>query len=204
MVKKYLIYILYDIVGSLFIGISLHCFTIPSNFAPGGVTGLSVIGNHFINISIGLLIIIINIPIIFLTYRKLKIEFLLCTLKSIIISSLLLDFLICYFPLYVGNRLVSTLFAGFFAGIGYSLFFNADSSTGGTDLIVAYLKKIKPNLSYGFLVFFIDILVIILYTIVFHRFDALLYGLIYTIFTSICLDLTTMIIKSVNKVRIKD
>ena len=203
MIKKYLIYILYDIVGSFFFGISLHCFTIPANFAPGGVTGLSVIGNHFTKISIGFLIIIINIPIIILTFRKLKINYLLCTLKSIIISSILLDFLICHFPFYEGNRFLSTLFASFFAGIGYSLFFNADSSTGGTDLIVAYLKKTKSNLSYGVLVFFIDIIVIILYTIVFHRFDALIYGLIYTILTSICLDLTTLLIKSVNKVRIK-
>lgn len=115
----------------------------------------------------------------------------------------MLDFLICDFPVYEGNRFLSTLFAGFFAGIGYSLFFNGDSSTGGTDLIVAYLKKIKPNLSYGFLVFFIDISVIIFYTIVFHRFDAFIYGLIYTIFTSICLDLTSLLIKSVNKDRIK-
>ena len=63
--------LVYDILGSLFLGCSIVCFAVQANFAPGGVNGLAVIANYLFQVPIGLAAVIINIPIILLTFRKL-------------------------------------------------------------------------------------------------------------------------------------
>ena len=188
-----------DILGSFFLGVSVDIFAVQANFAPGGVTGLAVILNYLIHIPIGLSTILINIPIILLTYKKLGKEFFLMSIKSVFISAFFIDYIVIFLPVFLGNRLVASVCAGIFAGIGYSLFFNEGSSTGGTDFIIVAIKKIKSNLSFGLLAFIIDVIVIILSVFIFREIEVFLYGIVYTIVTSIALDLTTKIINTFQK-----
>lgn len=194
MKKKFFSILICDILGSLFLGISITVFAVAANFAPGGVTGLAVIINFLFNIPIGFAIILINVPIIFFTYKRLGKYFFIMSLKSIIISSFFLDYIICYFPVFNGDNIIAAFCSGIFAGIGYSLFFNEGSSTGGTDFIIVSIKKYKPELSFGFLAFFIDIIVVVLFTIIFRNLQAFVYGLIYTFTTSIFMNITTKLI----------
>ena len=55
--KKYLIILIFSFVYAA--GISL--FLSPNNLAPGGVSGLSIIINHFTGLSTGMIYFIINI-----------------------------------------------------------------------------------------------------------------------------------------------
>lgn len=195
MKKQLATMLVYDILGSLFLGCSIVCFAVHANFAPGGVNGLAVMANHLFKVPIGLATIVINIPIILLTSKKLGKKFFLISVKSMLISSFFIDYIICYFPVYSENRLFASAFAGIAAGIGYSLFFNECSSTGGTDFIIVAIKKDKPNLSFGLLAFFIDGIVILFSVFVFHEISAFVYGLVYTIITSLSIDGTTRVLK---------
>jgi len=187
--------LVYDILGSVFLGASVVCFAVQANFAPGGVNGLAVMANYLFRVPIGLAVIIINVPIILLTFRKLGKEFFLISLKSMLITSFFIDYILCRFPVYSGNRLLASVFAGIAAGIGYSLFFNEGSSTGGTDFIIVAVKRDKPNLSFGLLAFFVDGIVITLSIFVFHEIWAFVYGLIYTVVTSLAIDGTTTVLQ---------
>lgn len=187
--------LVYDILGSLFLGCSIVCFAVQANFAPGGVNGLAVIANYLFQVPIGLAAVIINIPIILLTFRKLGKAFFLISVKSMLISSFFIDYIICHFPVYSGSRLASSVLAGIAAGIGYSLFFNEGSSTGGTDFVIVAVKQDKPGLSFGLLAFFVDGLVITLSIFVFHEIWAFVYGLVYTIITSLAIDGTTKVLE---------
>ena len=195
MKKQLGIMFMYDIFGSLFLGCSIVCFAVHANFAPGGVNGLAVMANYLFKVPIGLATIIINIPIIFLTFKKLGRNFFLISVKSMLISSFFIDYIICYFPIYSENRLLASIFAGITAGIGYSLFFNEGSSTGGTDFIIVAVKRDRPNLSFGLLAFFVDVIVITFSVFVFHEISAFVYGLIYTIITSLAIDGTTKVLR---------
>ena len=188
--RKGLKLLLYDLCGSLCLGISVLCFAVSADFAPGGVTGIAIILNFLLKIPIGLAIILINIPIILFTYKKLGNRFFLLSFKSVIINSLMLDYVICFFPLFEGSRLLSSVLSGIFAGIGYALFFKEGSSTGGTDFIIVACNKNNSKLSLGYLAFIIDISIVILYSVIFHNIASFFYGLIYTLITSIILDLT--------------
>lgn len=46
------------------------------------------------------------------------------SVKTMVISSFLIDYVLCHFPLYHGSRLLVAILAGITAGIGYSLIFN--------------------------------------------------------------------------------
>lgn len=198
MKKKTIQMLCFDCAGSLFLGSSIVCFAVAANFAPGGVNGLAVMANYLFHIPIGWATILINIPIILLTFRKLGRDFFLISVKSMLISSLFIDYVLCYLPVYTGSRLLASVFAGIMAGIGYSLFFNEGSSTGGTDFIIVAMKQRNPGLSFGALAFAIDGVVIILSVFVFREIWAFIYGMVYTVITSIALDGTTLFLKKAN------
>lgn len=183
--------IVFDLVGSLLLGISVVTFAVNANFAPGGVSGLAVILNFMFKLPIGWMTILINIPIILLTFKKLGLKFFIMSIKSMIIGSLFIDYVIPLLPAYESSRLLAAIFSGICAGIGYSLIFNEDSSTGGTDFIIVAVKRWKPKLSFGFLAFVIDGTIIVLSIFIYKDIWSFVYGMIYTVVTSVALDLTT-------------
>ena len=193
--KKMIFMMIYDLIGSVFIGVSIVCFAVAADFAPGGVNGLAVMANYLVNIPIGLATILINIPIILFTFHSLGKLFFLYSVKTMVISSLFIDYVLCNLPVYHGNRLLAAILAGLTAGIGYSLIFNEGSSTGGTDFIIAALKKKRPKMTFGLLAFVIDGIVVLLSIFVYKEALAFIYGMLYTVITSVALDLCTLVLK---------
>lgn len=193
--KKIMFMVTYDLVGSIFIGVSIVCFAVAADFAPGGVNGIAVMANYLSNIPIGFATILINIPIILFTFHSLGRMFFLYSVKTMVISSFLIDYVLCYLPVYQGNRLLAAILAGITAGIGYSLIFNEGSSTGGTDFIIAAIKKKRPKMTFGLLAFVIDGIIVLFSIFVFKEVLAFIYGMIYTIITSVALDLCTLVLK---------
>ena len=187
--------IIISIIAAILMGVSVDVFVVNANFAPGGVTGLSVIANYLFKVPIGLAIVLFNIPIILCTFKKLGKKFFINSLISIIICSLFIDYVIIHVPAFTGNRVVATILAGVCAGIGYAILFNENSSTGGTDFIIVALKKWKKHLSFGFFAFIIDGIIIVLSVFVFKEIDVFLYGVLYTLVTSVFMDLSTKLIR---------
>lgn len=193
--KKIMFMMTYDLIGSVFIGVSIVCFAVAADFAPGGVNGLAVMANYLSNIPIGLATILINIPIILFTFHSLGKLFFLYSVKTMLISSLFIDYVLCNLPVYHGNRLLAAILAGLTAGIGYSLIFNEGSSTGGTDFIIAAIKKKRPKMTFGLLAFVIDGIIVLFSIFVFKEALAFIYGMLYTVITSVALDLCTLVLK---------
>ena len=186
--------IVYDLLGSFMVGVSVVLFAVNANFAPAGVTGLAVILNFLFKLPIGWMTILINIPVILFTYKRLGLKFFIMSAKSVLIGSLMIDYLLPLFPAYEGNRILASVFAGIFAGIGYSMIFNEDSCTGGTDFIIAAIKRAKPQMSFGMLTLIIDGSIMTLSVFVYKDIWSLVCGLLCTVVTSIALDLTTKFI----------
>lgn len=183
--------LLYDLIGALLLGISVCVFAVNAKFAPGGVTGLAVIANRLFRLPIGMATLLINIPILLFTFKRLGWKFFVVSIKTMVICAVFLDHITIRLPVYTGARLWASIFSGICAGIGYSLIFNAGSSTGGTDFIIVAVKQWNDRLSFGFLAFVIDGMVILLSIFVFQDIWSFFYGLCYTIVTSIALDMTT-------------
>ena len=185
----------YDIAASFLLGVSIVIYAVKANFAPGGVSGVAVILNYLFGAPIGLATVIINIPIILCTYKRLGTAFFLHSVKTVLINALFADYVVVHLPEYTGGRLLAAVLSGVFAGVAYSLVFNMGSSTGGTDFIMAAIRRVKPELSFGMLAFCIDSLVILGSVFVFGEIQAFLYGAVYTVVTSLSLDATTWCMK---------
>lgn len=193
--KNILLIVLYDLIASFLLGVSIVVYAVKANFAPGGVSGLAVILNYLFSWPIGMVTVIINIPIVLATFRRLGPAFFVCSVKSVLINALFIDYIVCYLPSYEGSRMIAAILSGVFAGIAYSMLFNIGSSTGGTDFIIAAIQRSNPKLSFGMLAFVIDSTVILASAFVFGEIQAVIYGAVYTVVTSVSLDAATAVMK---------
>ena len=62
-------------VASVFFAIAVSLFLDPNKLAPGGVTGIAIIINHFLDMPTGTLVLIMNIPIMILGIWKFGVKF---------------------------------------------------------------------------------------------------------------------------------
>lgn len=180
--------LLCDITGALLYGTAVHTFAESANFAPGGVSGIALLLNHLFALPIGACVIVLNIPLIALSYRIIGKRFLLKSVRSILFCTLFVDLLFPYTPSYTGNTLLAALYYGLFMGTGLALIYMRGSSTGGTDFLILCVKTKFPHLSLGLVTLSIDCCVIGLGGAIFRNLDAVLYGLISTFVVSVMLD----------------
>ena len=94
------IILLYGILA----GIGVNCFLTPAKVYSGGVTGLAMllssIGNDFIgvNIDISAWVLIINLPLLYLSWKKLGNKFTIYSLFAVISASLFIKAM-AYLPI---------------------------------------------------------------------------------------------------------
>ena len=187
--KTFLVDTLFDIASAILYALGVYTFAAHADFAPGGITGLSIIINHYFKfIPIGMCTLAINVPLILFCHKALGKRFLFKTLKSMLISALMIDFVFPRFPQYEGERMLATLFAGVLVGAGLALLYSRGSSSGGSDFIVFSVKKKYPQLSIGTITLFMDGIIISLGGIVFKQIESVLFGILMTAASTIVMD----------------
>src|SRR5690606_19328723 len=67
--------ILFTILGVLFAVVAMQGFLVPNNFLDGGVTGISILLLGIGNLHISVLLLICNLPFVFLGFNKLGYTF---------------------------------------------------------------------------------------------------------------------------------
>lgn len=167
------------VAGSFIYGVGTHCFVAPANIAPGGASGLALMANFVTGLPVGILTMVINVPLLVLAWIYLSRSFAVSTAAVCVLCSVILDFLVApVFPVYIGDRLLSSLFGGVIVGAGMALIFMAGSTTGGSDILGYILQKKKPHLSIGRALIIVDGVVLLLSIFVFKNVESGLFGLI--------------------------
>lgn len=180
---KWLRETLMDVVISVFVALGVYNLAAKSGFAPGGISGLSIAIQEIfhqlgIDIGLGVFNLLFNVPMIIFAWRYLGGKFLLRTFRTVVISSIFIDYVAPLVPTYSEVPLLAAIFSGLFIGVGLGIAFNHNTSTGGLDLVTLSLKKIHPQLSVGQLNMILNAIIIILGGVVFQKFDAVLYGFV--------------------------
>ena len=166
-----------DLAGGMCYAVGIYVFAKHADFAPGGVSGLALLFNRLTGLPVGLGTLLLNLPLFALSYRFVGRQFLLKTLRSMLICVLFLDVVFPRFPAYTGEPFLAALYSGVFLGTALALFYMRGSSSGGMDLLTVTVKKLRPHLSMGTVMMVIDMAVILLGWPVFGNVDAVLYGL---------------------------
>ena len=186
--KELAIDIVVDIVGNMLIAIGVYNFAANSGFPVAGISGIALIFYHLFGLPIGVMTVVLNVPIILLCYKLLGKEFLLRSLKTMIIAWPLMDIVAPMLPVYSGDRMLSAICVGVFSGLGYALIYLRNSSTGGADFIIMSIRALKPHLSIGKIAFITDVVIVGLGGVLFGDTDSIIYGLILTYILSTVVD----------------
>ena len=188
-VKKWSIDISIDILGGVLIALATYNFAAASEFPVVGLTGIALIFYHLWGLPIGKVALLLNIPIALCCFRILGRDFFLRSLRTIIITSFLMDYAAPLFPVYQGDRMLAAICTGVLSGLGFALIYMRDSSTGGADFIMLTLKALNPHLTLGKIAFVMDALIVLLGTaIVSKDIDSLIYGMIISFLLSTVVD----------------
>lgn len=180
--------LLCDVVGALLFNIGIYNFAVNAEFAPVGVSGIALILRYLFGLPMGITSMVLNIPIVLVSYRLLGKQFLLRSVKSMIIFALVLDYVVPYLPIYSGNPLYAAACTGIFSGLGLTIVYLRNCSTGGTDFLVMAIRKLFPHLTIGQISLVVDAIVIIAGGFVFRNIDSVILGLISTIVTTMAID----------------
>ena len=186
--KEFAIDIIVDIVGNMLIAIGVYNFAANSGFPVAGISGVALIFYHLFGLPIGTMTIVLNIPIIILCYKVLGKKFLLRSLKTMLIQWPLMDFIAPMLPVYEGDRLLSAICAGVFAGLGYAIIYLRNTSTGGADFVIMSVRALKPHLSIGKITFVTDLVIVVTGGLIFGDIDSIIYGLILTYILTVVVD----------------
>ena len=188
-IKELSIDIIVDSIAGIFMGIGTYCFAAAFKFPMVGFTGLALIIYQLSGLPVGIGTIVLNIPFAILSYRELGKKFLLKYIKSIVITSLVIDVVAKIVPVYQGDHMLAAICTGIISATGYSLIFMRDSSTGGADFIMVLVHHFFPHFSLGKIALVIDSIIIVLgVALVSKSINSLIYGLIIAYLVAVVLD----------------
>lgn len=177
-----------DLLSGVLLSLAIYCFAIPSDFPLTGISGIAVILYRLFRLPVGIMTIALNIPIAIACYRALGKRFYMNSLRTTLITSLIMDILGPLLPAYHGDTLLAAVFTGVLSGIGYGIVFMRESSTGGTDFILMTVKAKKPHISIGRISFVIDLCIILAGGYYVEDKNMILYGFIISYILSVVLD----------------
>ncbi|UKJ06140.1 YitT family protein [Solitalea lacus] len=144
------------ILGILSAAFGLKSFLIPNGFIDGGVTGISLLLNNVTQIPFSLLILLLNIPFIVLGYKQIGKKFALLTLLAI--SGLAIVVSTISFEVVTSDKLLISIFGGFFLGGGIGLAMRGGSVIDGTEILAVYVTR-KSSLTIGDIILIINIVI---------------------------------------------
>lgn len=133
--------------GSLIAAIALSNFLLPNNILDGGVNGISFIVSKLTNFSLPLLVILFNIPFMFVGYKSLGKSFLYRTIYSVVAFSCFLS-IFEHFGSFTNEILLATVFGGLLLGVGVGIIIRFGGCIDGTESLAMVISK-KTNLSVG-------------------------------------------------------
>ena len=131
--------ILYCASGIGFSGFALKSFLVPNHFLDGGLTGISLLTHEFTHFSLAVIIILANIPFIILGAYQISVKFAIKTLCCVIGLGIILNFV--NYPLVTHDKLLISIFGGFFMGLGIGLVMRAGCALDGIEVLAIYTWK---------------------------------------------------------------
>ena len=137
--------------------VSVYVFIIPSNFAPSGIEGVSMILYEITGINVGWFKLALNIPLLILAWIRLEKRYVFYVIAFVVGDALgvILMEKIGFYTFIpagltpgeeIGYRLMSSIVAGVALGICTGRMLKIGCSTGGIDIIACLVNMKNPSL----------------------------------------------------------
>ena len=188
--KKYqtLINFLMLTLGSIIGAFALETILIPNTILDGGVTGISIIISKLTSIPLSILVLILNIPFVYIGYKNMGKGFLMRAVYSMVLFSLSLSYF-AYFDTLIDVILLATVYGGALLGLGVGLVIHAGGCVDGTESVALVISK-KTSLSVGQVVLIFNLIIYFVAGFIFGI-DRALYSLLTYFITYKVIDLVS-------------
>ena len=204
------------LIGSLLFAIGLSWFLVPYRIAPGGVGGLSQVMFHLFGWNLGVTMIVLNIPLWIWGVTMVGRQFGIGTFIGFFVSSAMADLVaprslhrLGILTEFIERRntvdgvlrstaewamtdqvFLAAIAGSMLLGVGIGIMFKSRSSTGGTDIPVAFLKKrFGVSIGNGYLI--IETVIIVCVGLIFADLDIVIWSYFGLFLSSKFVDLVT-------------
>ncbi|AJI23993.1 hypothetical protein DJ91_2312 [Priestia megaterium] len=186
------------LVGALLNALALNLFLIPANVYSSGFTGVAQLVSSIVTdytpftISTGVLLLLLNIPVTILGWKKVGKSFTVYSFISVAATTLFLGII----PIQALSKdiILNAVFGGVILAVGVGITLKFGASTGGLDIIALILSRVKDR-PIGTYMFILNAIIIVL--------AGLLYGAEKSLYTLVTLYTTTRVIDVIHTRHVK-
>lgn len=134
--------------GTCFMAIAINSIYDPITMVTGGFTGIAIILKAFVDIPLWLTNIVLNVPIFLIGIKIKGFRFIARTLYSTTILSVWL-YVLPRMNILTDDYILAAIFGGVISGIGIGMVFLAQATTGGTDMVAAFVQHYLKHYTIG-------------------------------------------------------
>lgn len=144
--------IMFISLGIVMASIGLKGFLLPNQFLDGGAMGIALLVERLTTFDLSILIVAVNLPFIFVGIKQISLGFAIKSALAICGLAILVHFITM--PAFTDDKLLISIFGGFFLGAGIGLSIRGGAVIDGTEVLAISVSR-RSSLSVGdFIAFF--------------------------------------------------
>lgn len=175
---------LLTIVGVVMASIALKDFLVPNHFVDGGVTGISLLIHELNHWPLGLLIVLLNVPLIIAGYLSAGKRFAMGMSFGVLLLGICLEVIPSVSA--TGDKLLVAVFGGAFLGIGVGLVMRAGAALDGIEVLALYTLR-RTSFTIAEIILAINVMIFVAAGFVFGI-ETALYSILTYFTASRCID----------------
>ncbi len=156
--KQIIFKLIFMTIGAFLAAFALECFLIPNQMIDGGVVGLSIMASYISKLNLGIFLVVLNIPFVFLALNEFGKRFVVSALYSVMALAFFVNIVSNNFPIVTKDLLLASLFGGAILGVGVGLVLKNNACMDGTEILAIKVSKKYP-FSVGEIIMFINIFI---------------------------------------------
>ena len=177
---KFIMRYVYITLTALIYATGIALFLNPNQLAPGGISGMAIILKEIFPIlpGVGMLIFVLNIPVMIVGAWKFGIKFILATVYTLVVSSVMIDVLpiVLKMDAVTTDPMLAAVAGGALFGVSIGIMFRLETTTGGLDVIVKIIRQKKPHIKTGQIYLLLDLFVLVASALAFKNVEVALYA----------------------------
>lgn len=127
------------VAGVIITAFALRGFLMPNHFFDGGITGISLLIHELYEFPLAYVIVLANVPFILISFFSINKGFAIKTFFCVVLLGICL--LYPEFPVITNDKLLISIFGGFFLGVGIGLTMRAGCAVDGIEVLALYTLR---------------------------------------------------------------
>ena len=180
--------IIWFFIGAFIYSSAVTMFITANEISPGGFTGIATLINYLFSLPSGIILLLLNIPVLILGFLKFGGIFIVKTAIATGIVSFALTVTDAILPSFHIDKILASLFGGILMGLGLSLILLRGATTGGVDILAKIINCRFRHLTVGRVILIMDAAVVALAAFVYGNIESALYSSVSLYASSVIMD----------------